>query len=72
MSPFTPVKMVRERIEDAMREIGVLLIAFCPLDAALIENPDRSLRFLLFFLAAGASLFTGALVLERRRRHDVR
>jgi len=32
------VKTVQERVEDAMREVGTLLITFAPLDAALAEG----------------------------------
>ena len=58
-------RSVRERIEDGMREVGTLLIAFAPLDAVLAERPAAS--FLLSFLILGLVLFTVALVLERRR-----
>jgi len=63
------VKSVAERIEDGMREVGTLLIAFAPLDAALSEGRANGgvLLFLLLLLALGALLFVGALLLERRR-----
>ena len=61
------VKSAGERVEDAMREIGTLLIAFAPLDAALNERREHVAVFLLLFLGVGALLFIGALVLERRR-----
>jgi hypothetical protein len=60
-------KSVRERIQDAMREIGTLLMTFGPLDAAIAYHDPTSLRFLLLFLALGLCLFSGALALERRR-----
>jgi hypothetical protein len=63
----TSVKSAGERVEDAMREIGTLLIAFAPLDAALSERREHVAVFLLLFLGLGALLFIGALVLERRR-----
>ena len=60
-------KTVRERVEDAMREVGTLLIAFAPLDAAFNAERPYIVVLLLFFLSAGALFFTGALILERRR-----
>jgi hypothetical protein len=44
------VKSAGERIEDAMREVGTLLIAFAPLDAALSERREHVAVFLLLFL----------------------
>src|SRR6185295_13941779 len=63
------VKKARERIEDAMREVGTLLIAFAPLDAALSEGRGQmnTLAFLLLFFGLGSLLFVGAVLLERRR-----
>ena len=58
----------RRRIEEGMREVGILLIAFAPLDAVLAERP--AVGVLLFFLLLGIALFTTALVLEWRREHD--
>ena len=63
----TDVKSAAHRIEDAMREVGTLLIAFAPLDAALSERREHVAVFLLLFLGLGALLFIGAFVLERRR-----
>jgi|SRR5579859_1050045 len=63
------VTTVAERIEDALREIGVLLIAFAPLDAVLAE-PGRIARLLLFS-CLGIFLFIAAVLLERRRARDV-
>ncbi len=64
------LKTIGERIEDAMREVGVLLIAFAPLDVALNHHQAGDLNFLLLFLGLGAALFTGALLLEGRRGKD--
>ena len=58
-------RSIRERVEDAMREVGTLLIAFTPLDVSLTENPHHTT--LLIFLALGLSFLTGALLLERSR-----
>ena len=63
-------KKVGERIEDAMREIGVLLLAFAPLDVALNRHERGALSFLLLFLGFGTALFTGALILERWRSNE--
>lgn len=62
------VKPVQERIGDAMREVGTLLITFAPLDAALSESRNV-IRGLLYFLGIGLVLFAGSLWLERRRPH---
>jgi len=63
-------KSVRERIEDAVREVGVLLMAFAPLDAVLAE-PNARPRLLLFLLL-GVMLFLLAVMLEQRRTHGRR
>jgi len=57
---------VAERIEEAMREIGVLLIAFAPLDTAFAGGRPAVGWALLFFLA-GLFLFGVALRMERSR-----
>jgi len=67
MPDQTHGKSAAERVEDAMREVGTLLIAFAPLDAALSERREHVAVFLLLFLGLGALLFVGALVLGRRR-----
>lgn len=64
------MKKVGERIEDAMRGIGVLLFAFAPRDVALNRHEREALNFLLLFLGLGTLLFTGALMLERKRSRD--
>jgi len=64
-----PAKTARfgERIVEAMREVGVLLIAFTPLDAALQPRDIHPVGvFLAVFLGAGLLLFFGALILEWR------
>jgi hypothetical protein len=63
------VKTVQERVEDAMREVGTLLITFAPLDAALAEGSGMAGKFLSFVIV-GVALFAGSLWLERRRTHD--
>ena len=49
-----------------MREVGTLLIAFAPLDAALSENRSIA-RVLLYFVVFGVALFAGSLWSERIR-----
>ena len=63
------MKKVQERVEDAMREVGTLLITFAPLDAALAEDSGTARKFLSFVIV-GVVLFAGSLWLERRKTHD--
>lgn len=56
------------RIIEGMREVGVLLIAFAPLDVALSSNAlADDLPILVLFLGLGGLLFLAALYLEWRR-----
>jgi len=55
-----------ERVVEAMREVGVLFVAFAPLDAAFSGGP-RAVRVAVAFFGIGLVLFVGAVVLERRR-----
>jgi hypothetical protein len=57
---------VAARIVEAMREVGVLFVAFAPLDAALSGGP-RAVRVAVAFFGIGLVPFGGAVVLERRR-----
>ena len=68
MSSRQGVTTQRERIEDALRESGTLLMAFGPLDAALSRD-GSSTGFLIFFLI-GLIVFLLALRLERSRCRD--
>lgn len=61
------MKSIAERIEEGLREVGVLLIAFAPLDVALNHRQPGNLTFLSLFFGLGISLFAWALILERRR-----
>lgn len=61
-------KTVRERIEEALREIGVLLLAFAPVDATVNAPRGLGIGFLLLFGGLGLCLLTVALHLERLRR----
>ena len=60
------MKTVQERLEDAMREVGTLLIAFAPLDAALAERSEKT-GLLLLFMIVGVLLFIVSVLIERRR-----
>lgn len=70
-----PVRMVpsherpstRERLEEILREIGTLLVAFAPLDAAFAPDLQRALRLMLLFLLAGIFFIHASLLAERRR-----
>ena len=62
-----PARPVFERIEDAMREIGVLILALTPLDATFTPELDYRRRSVLLLLIAGTSFFVGALLMEQRR-----
>lgn len=61
---------VRERIQDGMREVGILLLAFAPLDAVLADR--KQIPLLLLFLLLGLGLFIAAIVLEHRHVHGRR
>lgn len=55
------------RILEGLREVGLLLIAFAPLEAALkgVDSPHPG-RFLAKFLGGGMVLFGLALMFEWR------
>jgi uncharacterized membrane protein len=56
------------RILEALREIGMLLMAFGPLDIALSEKGlANRWGFLLLFVGGGLVLFVLALIVEWRR-----
>ena len=64
-------RRLADRILEAMREIGVLLLAFTPLDIALNPSSVRdSAGALLLFIGVGLFLFGAALVFEWRRNDD--
>ena len=63
-------RLLAERIEEGMRELGVLFLAFAPLDAVLSGRPFREYRWgLLMFLLLGI-LFSGVALLSEWRRGD--
>ena len=55
---------VARHIADALREIGVLLIAFAPLDITLSSGQAHAGTYLLIFLIVGISLFGVGVALE--------
>jgi len=61
---------VRKRVEDVLREVGTLLVAFAPLDVALSAEKTKSWSSMLPFLSLGLLFLTIALVAEQRRNHD--
>jgi len=62
-----PARIPAVRVLEAMREIGVLLTAFAPLDFAVGGAPvGQSWPYLLGFLVAGVFLLTSSIILEWR------
>jgi hypothetical protein len=60
------------RVLDGLREVGLLLIAFGPLETAINRTSLRDAAgFLVLFLGGGLALFAIALVLEWRRQDDL-
>ena len=60
-------RIIHHRVEELFREVGALLMAFAPLDAALASNEPNRWGWLLLFLTLGALLTVFALMLELRR-----
>jgi hypothetical protein len=54
----------RLRILEAIREIGILLMAFAPLDGALMPMPETQRHTLLLFFFGGVLLFVLGAVAE--------
>jgi hypothetical protein len=70
MPPKSAPPSIEERLNEILREIGVLLLAFAPLDAALgSERPDRW-SLVLLFVTLGISLIVISLLNEQRRRRE--
>jgi putative exporter of polyketide antibiotics len=67
MNATTPPRQALERIEDAVRESGTLIVALTPLDAAFAPNQEERWFLALILMGAGVLLFGVALFLERRR-----
>lgn len=64
-------RRVEERVLEGMREVGVLLVAFTPLDAAFSRDSLRdSIWALLVFGGFGVMLFAVSLVLEWRSEDE--
>ena len=62
-----PNTTVQERVEEAMREIGVLLTVLSPLDV-VVDSTRKSLYPLLSFTVFGIVFFGVAVAMERRRK----
>jgi hypothetical protein len=60
----------RKRMEDFAREVGTLLVAFAPLDAALGTDQPGKWRLMLLFAGTGLLCVAGALIAEHRRERD--
>jgi hypothetical protein len=67
MVEVAPTRRPIDRVEDAMREIGTLILAFAPLDAVFSTDGGGRPRSVLLFILWGLSFFLGALLLEWRR-----
>ena len=61
--------LIRRRLEDACREIGILLVAFAPLDLAFSDATQRR-GVAAFFAGVGVLAFCVAIVAEVRRTND--
>jgi hypothetical protein len=70
MEEAAPTRRPMDRVEDAMREIGTLIIAFAPLDAVYSAESGNRPRSVLLFVLWGLSFFFGALFLEWRRARE--
>jgi hypothetical protein len=69
MEPTAQLAHMRQRLEDLLREVGTLLLAFAPLDAVLWgDRPDRT-ELVLTFVSIGLVLSAVALLSELRRLH---
>jgi len=67
MSHADAERTLRRRIEEVLREIGVLALVFVPIDFVVAEDTPRRRAWLLFFFVIGVSLLVGALIAEYRR-----
>jgi hypothetical protein len=61
------IKSPRARIEEAVREIGVLLVALAPLDSVFSQDALAAMPILLLFVTVGVTLFLVAIWMERTR-----
>ena len=70
MPPKSAVPSIEERFNEILREIGVLLLAFAPLDAALGSERQDRWSLVLLFVTFGISLIVVSLLNEQRRRRE--
>ena len=61
------MKSLPERMEEGMREVGILLIAFAPLEVMLNHDGPPRFQYLTMFLGLGCAVYFGALIRERSR-----
>jgi hypothetical protein len=61
--------MLRHRTEEILREIGVLLGVFVPIDFVVAGDTATRRIWLLIFLALGLFFLATALIAEYRRLH---
>jgi hypothetical protein len=59
-------RRLRRRILEALREIGILLMAFAPLDGALVPMAETQRGILLLFVLGGILLFVLGVLGEMR------
>ena len=57
-------RRLRLRILEAIREVGILLMAFAPLDGALMPMPETQRQTMLIFFFGGILLFVLSVLLE--------
>lgn len=63
-------RIIHHRTEELFREVGALLIAFAPLDAALASSEPNRWGYLLLFMSLGTLLTLIALIYEFRRSRE--
>jgi hypothetical protein len=67
MQPIGHRARLRERIEDLLREIGTLQLAFVPLDSVLWNEHANRIALVLTFVLVGLLLIVLAFLSETRR-----
>ena len=65
--------VIRPRVEELLRELGMLLLALAPLDGALADMSGscHPWKYLPLFLSLGVLAFGLGVALEVHRRRDV-
>jgi 4-hydroxybenzoate polyprenyltransferase len=70
LAELEKTSLFQVRILEALREVGILLMAFAPLDGALSSELAEEWPDVLGFLVAGFLLFLYSMLGERRLRDD--